>query len=69
MGLLAGSKKFTLHYSGKGVGGCNLPFDSLFDALDYARSRYATEARIENQVGTVYVFTRPDCRHSWRCTS
>ena len=59
-----------LHYTGRGVGGCNLPFGTVESALSYAASRYATEARVEERsTGKLVVkATRPDARHKFTLT-
>lgn len=54
-----------LDYRGKGCGGCNLPFKTVEDAIEYASWMYATEAKIESIVDGQLVtrtFTREDCR-------
>jgi hypothetical protein len=61
--MLGPTKHFTLHYRGQGCGGCNLPFDTVADAVRYAERRHGTEARVEdNRTGEVAVYRRKDCR-------
>lgn len=64
-GILGPDAAFRLHYKGNGCGGCNLPFDSVSDALAYAAQRYGTRARVEHASGRVQHFTRPDARYKW----
>jgi hypothetical protein len=68
VGLLGGIKKYSLNYHGKGCGGSCLPFDTLVEAVAYARSRYALTFCIEDGTTgkSVLLGQRPDCRHSFK---
>lgn len=67
--MLGERKKYTLKYAwGEKVGGVNLPFDRITDALGYASVQRATEAVVEDATTckVVATYTRKDARHSWR---
>ena len=61
---------FLLHYTGDGCGGSCLPFNTVEEALAYAKTRYALEARLEERsTGKIVVTaTRPDARYKFTLT-
>lgn len=60
------SHPFLLHYRGKRCGGCNLPFATAEEAVQYADESKACTFQIDNRHGGVVVHgNRLDARYKF----
>jgi len=67
MGILNEKKAYELNYTGRGVGGCCLPFDTIDEAVAYATGRHATTYEIIDSTTMKIIKSgrRKDRRYVW----